>query len=401
MNILFLTSRLPYPPYRGDKLKIYNIIKELFNQGHQITILSFIASKNELNYLPELQKYCVHIETVLLPMWKSLFNCFKNIFSKEPFQVAYYKSKLYKKKVNDLLALKKFDIVHVHLIRMAQYMINNKYNVAKILDLTDAGSLYLERFLHTMNKTIFRIPLRVELNRLKNYERNIKYFEKNFVCSEIDQNHLQKNSPEANIQLLYNGVDIEYFSNNNVDKIQNSNKIIFTGNLSYFPNSDAVLYFTKEIFPIIKSELPDVKFLVVGQDPPKKVRKISSNSIIVTGFVPDIKKYYIESTIAVAPIRFGAGTLNKILEPMTLGIPVVATPISVEGLPVTNEKDILIASSAEKFAEACIRLIKDEELRRSLSKNAVDLVRNRYSWNIIVQNLIKYYQEVASKYVTE
>jgi polysaccharide biosynthesis protein PslH len=202
LNILFLTSRLPYPPYRGDKLKIFNLIKQLSKMGHDITLISFIATKDEEQHLPALKEYCSEVKTIYLPVWKSVLNCLFNIFSDKPFQVAYYESKTFKRHLEKEIESKRFDVVHVHLIRMAQYMVNGSDRIPRILDLTDAGSLYLERFLKVKKNILFKILLKVELKRLKIYENILESFEKVLVCSDVDKKHLLQHAPKSKIDQI-------------------------------------------------------------------------------------------------------------------------------------------------------------------------------------------------------
>jgi sugar transferase (PEP-CTERM/EpsH1 system associated) len=394
-KILITSSRLPYPPYRGDKLKIFNLIKQLSKMGHDITLISFIASKDEEQHLQKLKEYCSEVKTIYLPVWKSVLNCLFNIFSDKPFQVAYYASKIFKHQIEKGIASERFDIIHVHLIRMAQYMKNHSGGIPRVLDLTDAGSLYLERFLKVKKQMFFKILLKVELKRLQKYEGILETFEKVLVCSDVDKKHLLQHSPKAKIDLLYNGIDLEYFTNTKKIKPE-PYRIIFTGNMSYFPNTDGILYFVKDIFPLIKNKIRGVQLYIVGKDPPVKIKKLANDNIMVTGFVSDIKRYYEQSSVTIAPIRFGAGTLNKILEPMALGIPVVTTSLGVEGLPVQTQRDLIIANNEADFADAVIQLLNDVELQSRISGNAKLLVRSLYGWGKIAEQLQSYYMELIS-----
>ena len=392
MNILFLTSRFPYPPHRGDKLKIYNLIKEMARRGHEITLVSFVASTMEEEYVSSLSKFCVDVKTIRLSPVQSIFNCLLNVFSRIPFQVAYFRTKRMVTLLTDLLASRHFDIVHVHLIRMAQYGVALA-TTPRALDLTDAGSLYLERFLEITHNPIKKVFLRTELKRLKRYEELLKQFDVSLVCSEVDKNVLHTRSPHAHIDLLQNGIDLEYFSDNGAAS-PIPGQIIYTGNMSYYPNIDGALYLIKEIFPKIRKAFVNAKLYIVGQNPPFALKRLGGEDVVVTGFVRDIKAEYLQSAVAVAPIRFGAGTLNKILEPMALGIPVVATSIAMEGLPVQHGRDILVADSPDDFAQSVVHLLNDEKMQRVLGANAQAVVRNLYDWKRIAVQLEKIYNDL-------
>jgi len=391
MKILLLTPRVPYPPYRGDKLKIFNLLKRL-SKGNSIHLVSFVETKRELEYVEHLRPYCESVDFVSLPRWRSFLQCLFGLFSNLPLQVHYFKSSRMQRLVGRLCKNAQFDIIHTHLIRMAQYTAGVAH-ARKVLDLTDAGSLYLKRFLALEKNPLKKLVLKVEVNRIARYESILERFDACFVCSKPDQSALINTAPAANIRIIPNGVDLEYFSNNGsiaYDRL----RIIFTGNLTYFPNIDAIFFFVKEIFPLIKKEIPSATFYIVGQSPPSKVRALASHEVVVTGFVEDIKAQYVQSAVAVSPVRFGAGTLNKILEPLALGIPVVATPIGVEGLDLTVRKNILVADNPRGFAMAVVRVMQEPELRGRLSREAMALVRRLYDWDTIVDSLENVYQEI-------
>ncbi len=166
--------------------------------------------------------------------------------------------------------------------------------------------------------------------------------------------------------------------------------------MSYYPNIDGALFLIKDIFPKIKRVISNAKLFIVGQNPPSALRRMSSDDIIVTGFVPDIREEYLQSVVAVAPIRFGAGTLNKILEPMALGIPVVATSVATEGLPLMNGRDVLVEDSADGFAKCVVRVLADTALQHSLGSHAQSIVREKYDWKTITEKLDSIYHHVLT-----
>jgi glycosyltransferase involved in cell wall biosynthesis len=321
--------------------------------------------------------------------------CLFGLFSALPLQVHYFKSENMRRRIDEICSRNHFDVIHTHLIRMAQYTAGSNHPL-RALDLTDAVSLYLNRFFSREKSLIKRLLLKIELERIKRYENVLEQFQACFVCSEFDREQLLHAAPEANIRIIPNGVDLAYFSSDTPVPYDPA-RIVFTGNLTYHPNIDGIFYFVNEIFPLVKKEVPAAKFYIVGQSPPANVRALASNDVIVTGFVEDIKQHYLSSAIAVSPIRFGAGTLNKILEPLALGVPVVATSMGTEGLDLTNGKEILIADGPHTFARHVVRVMKEPAYRDSLGKEGMAIIRRLYNWDTIVQSLENVYQEMADK----
>ncbi|MEX2115990.1 MAG: glycosyltransferase [Bacteroidota bacterium] len=393
MKILFLTSRFPYPPYRGDKLKIYNLIRET-SKHHEVVLLSFIQDRQEDQWKSELLKYCKRVKTVYHPTIRSIMQCAAGLFRLAPFQVSYFRSARMKRVLEEVLTIERPDVIHTHLIRMAPYTAD--LSLPRVLDLTDAVSLYLDRFRRSLGNPLTRWLLSVEHRRMVSFEAILEKFDRVLVCSKVDQKVLQKNAPAASIDLLWNGIDTDAFRENG--SIQRDPKrIILTGNMSYFPNVDGVKFFVRSVFPLIKAQVPDATLFVVGQNPPRSVRSLARHDIVVTGFVNDLASEYLKSAVAVSPVRFGAGTLNKVLEPMALGIPVVATPISVEGLDSKEGEGYVIAETPDEFAIAVVRVISDLAFRKSLLNGVSHRIRSLYSWDVIGKLL----QEVYGSTVTE
>jgi sugar transferase (PEP-CTERM/EpsH1 system associated) len=395
MNLLILTSRLPYPPYRGDKLKVYNLIKQL-SARHRITLLTLYASNDEVRFVPELEKICASVNVIHLGAAASIANCVSNVLSGAPFQVAYFSSRPFEQKLDATLAKEKFDGVYVHLISMARYAVNAKIAPDAVIDLTDAVSLYLKRFLDAEKNPFKKFFLKEEWFRVSQYERIVEGFGQSLVCSGVDRDHLLRHAPHARVGVLPNGIDLEYF-NETADVAPEPHSLVYTGNMSYYPNVDGALYFTREILPRIKEKVPDVRLSIVGQNPPQKLRRLAGPGISVTGFVTDIKERYLKGEVAVAPVRYGAGTLNKVLEPMALGVPVVASSFSVEGLPLENGRDVLLADRPDEFAAHVVALLASGELRRTIGGNARAIVRHLYGWDKIAATLENYFTETSTR----
>jgi glycosyltransferase involved in cell wall biosynthesis len=143
-----------------------------------------------------------------------------------------------------------------------------------------------------------------------------------------------------------------------------------------------VIWFSKEILPLIKEEIPEIRFYIVGSNPTKEVLSLSSiNCVTVTGYVPDTREYLKKATVVVVPLRIARGIQNKILEAMAMGVPVVATPQAFEGIEAQPGRDLILGENAKKIAEEVIQLIKKVALRRSLGDNARRIIEENYCWS--------------------
>ena len=384
MKILIITTRVPYPPYKGDKLKIFNIARQLAKKN-SVTIVTFLRNRNQIKDVEELKKHNIKVIYEKISLLESCFNIIEAIFREIPFQVAWYKSKKMHKKIKDLITKGNYDVAYFHLIRSAQYLVNNNENsVLQVVDFTDAVSLYLDRFTKIERNPIKKILLGIEKKRVEKYEKIAERFNIVFICSEVDREYLLNRSINANIKILRNGVDVDNFKIENVQK--EKNRIIFTGNMPYYANYDAAIYFAKDIFPKVLKQIPDAKFFIVGQNPPRRIKALSSENVIVTGYVEDLRKEYLKSCVNVAPMRFGAGTLNKILEAIVLRVPIVATSVAVEGLPKDIKQSILVAKDSNDFADKLIRLLKNNEsANKESAKKQTEFIKT-LSWENIVSH---------------
>ncbi len=392
LKILFIANRFPYPPFRGDKLKIYNLAKRLAKK-HELHLITFTEQRSDTQYLPELEAIFSKIEIIHLPKLQSVFNVGVGLLGKLPLQVNYFKSSSFKKRLTQLFSEHSYDAVHVQHLRMAQYAIPYK-NMFRILDLPDAFSLYWQRRKDVPRSFFTRLLDNIESKRVLKYEKYIlNAFNLNLVCSNEDLKFLQNKHSIQNLRLLPNGVDTDKFKPMAHD-YSHAHTLLFTGNMDYDPNVDAVLYFANEVFPMVKHHFPNVKFVIAGQRPIDKVKALAQiKDIEVTGFIPDLSEMYNAASVVVAPLRFGAGTQNKVLEAMAMGIPVVCSNIGFEGLGIADGEGAFMRTDASSFASQVIELLKDANLRSSVGQKGVVVIQRNFSWDTVSDTLEKYLKQ--------
>ena len=380
-RILFLTSRFPFPPIGGDKLRTYNFIKHL-KKKHQLTIISFIEDEKELNYPHHYNKNITRVITIKLPKYQSYLNCVYGVFTRSPLQIHYYYSSKMKKAIAKELMNNKYDLIIFHLIRMAQY-IEEDVSVKNVIDFTDAISLNYHRSKKFQRGWLSGVNF-LESKRVQEYElKSISKAYKSIFISKIDAEHLRTENNSEKLEIVQNGVDLIKFSFNSAQ--YDSNQISFIGNMRTFPNTDAVLYFVKEIFPLIKKIRPKLKFYIVGNEPSRDVLKVhDGKSIFVTGFVDSVISYIEKSVLVVAPMRVGAGIQNKILESLAIGTPVVTTSIGAEGL---DSDVLLIANDPQEFSRKILELINNPNLRHDNSINGRKYIEENFNWDFVLKKL--------------
>jgi sugar transferase (PEP-CTERM/EpsH1 system associated) len=384
MRILCLTARLPYPPNRGDRLRAYNYIRELSRQ-HELTLVSFIAHESEQAHAEELRRFCRDVRVVTKGRFASSFSAFVNLWRRQPLQALYYRSAEMNRLVESVLREGDFDAVYVHLFRMAPF-IENLDGVYRVVDLTDVVSQEVSHSL-PYRGPVWGLIYSLERPRIERYERHVAdTFEETWLISEADRRILAAACPEANIQVVTNGVDVGRFHPTGVACEPNS--LIFTGHLQVFHNVDAVTHLAEDVLPIIRQQLPDCTLNVVGASPSARVQRLAEGAgVTVTGFVEDLNDALNRSAVFVAPLRFAAGVQNKVLEAMAAGRPVVTTSIVNAGLGAAPGREVLVADDAQGLANHTVSLLRDRSLWERVSQAGMEFVRRRHSWNQVVERM--------------
>ena len=377
-KILYLTTRLPYPVVGGDKLRMYNILKQLKSLGYDITLISLVNKDADIEGAKQHNEFYTHLITVPFNKKLAYLYAAKAVFNDKPFIVEYFYSRSMQKVVDRLIKENKFDIITGYMIRIAPYLEKHKdKNI--IIDFVDAVSMMYERRIKNVQSIWDKFKIGIEYLKVKNYERKCtKIFKMQTVISQTDKDYIEQFAKTSNIKVIGNGVDTEYYKP--ID-FQKGNKICFVGSMQYIPNSEATIYFATEIFPLIKKEIPDAKFKIIGANPRKDLFEAVKDidGIEITGKVEDVREYMKDCKVSVCPVKIAGGIQNKILEAMSMGIPVITTPEGAEGIGA--DKHILqIANSDEDYANKVIELIKNSEKNYQIGKNSRKFIINNFSW---------------------
>ncbi len=393
MRICFLTPRFPYPPLKGDTLRVYHQIRAL-SAGHQITLLSLAeAPVSEADYR-EVAALCERVEVVPLPKWRAALNLGAGILSAQPLQVHYYRAAAAADQLRALLAGGSYDVVHATLIRMLPYVWNIR-RPPVVVDLIDSLGLNLADR-RTQVSGPKRLAYEVEYRRVLAYERAVAaHFPALVLSSPADKEALGGGD---HITVIPNGVDIERFPFHGPDGREPAT-LVFTGNMGYHPNEEAVIWFAAEVWPLLRTQRPGIRFQVVGTNPTERVRALAGDGIEVLGRVPDVTTYLHAATMAVCPMRSGSGIQNKVLEAMACGAPVVATAIANRGVLGVPERDLLVADTAETVASAVLRLLDEHDTAARLAQAGRTFVEETFRWEQHAARLAAIYaaQQQTSK----
>ena len=404
MKILFLSLRCPYPPQRGDRIRSYHFIKQLSKQN-AITLVYFAESESDIESAKYLEPFCERVEWVRFHRSFAFMNTGLHCLSRRPLQLHYWYAPQMQRKVNQLLAEERFELIHAQLFRMGQY-VTEVQGPAKVLDLCDSLALNLNRRAK-LDSIPKRFLVRLEAKRVQRYEIDImKAFDCGTVVAHFDRDYLLKQDNSLNLSIVPMGVDLEYFRPSLKKRTQSSVAptaassplLLFTGTMNYFPNSDAAAYFCNEIFPRVRERHPKARFYIVGNHPSEQVRRLEAqDGVVVTGYVPDVRPYFEEASVFVAPLRAGSGIQTKNLEAMAMGVPIVTTSVGAMGLKADTGKELLVADMPLAFAEQVIHLLDNTYLRENIAQTARTRVETEYSWEAIGARLKYVYTQIQRK----
>ena len=375
MNILFLTSRLPFPPVGGDRVRTFQFIRYL-SRRHKITIVTFVENEDQVKAAESYRDLYHRLVPVPLSPAHSWLKSLRGLASSEPLQAHYYKSARMRAVIAEELARQPYDVAIIHMVRMVPYL--DDIPLRKVVDLCDALVLYHQRGTEVSHApSLASLIHAVEARRLGSYEAGaIRKGDVTLFISQVDADYYGRAGLADKIAIVRNGVDVDTFQFH--AERRDDNRIIYLGNMHTFQNTDAAVWFAKKIFPLIKKERPDAVFYIVGNDPSKRVRPLhDGKNVIVTGRVDSVIPYLASSAVMVAPMRAVAGVQNKILESLAVGTPVVTTSIGAEGL----EPGVLdVADSPPDFARAVLDLMGDPAKREARSLAGRKYVETYYTW---------------------
>ncbi len=393
MNIVIVAPRFPYPLDKGDRLTIYHMLR-FFSQRHSVSLVCFLEPDQDAAWVEKVEPFCQEIVMIPLNRWRAYANCVGGVAGRTPLQLRYYDDPAMHRAVADVVERLQPDLLYAHTIRMGQYI--EPYSpIPRVLAMQISMTLNYRRLAEQAKGLHERAFHTLEYRKVRAFEGEYaQRFDKVMLISPHDLRAIERDRPE-NVFYSPHGVDFEYFSPDE-SIVKEPSSIIFTGNMNYAPNVDAALYFYEEIFPLIRAAVPDVTWHIVGADPSASVQALGEDpAITVTGRVPDLRSYMNRASVAIDPLRIGAGLQNKILEGMAMALPMVVTSVANEGIQAVDQENILIADSAAEFADQTVRLLNDSRQRAQMGIAAREFIVNHWSWEGHFGKLEEMFLEIA------
>ena len=380
MRTLFLVSRLPYPPWRGDQLRAYHLLRVLAPQ-HAITCAVLSLRAPEPAAVAAVRQLGVAVEVVPLGVAGAGPALLRGAFGDRPLQVALYERRSAKRRVMELARDGEFALVHAQLVRTVPYAQLAAGAGPLVVDLVDALSLGSRRRAQRTRGPARWVWSR-EADRLRAYEASVLAgCAVATVVAPDDAAALSHGEPvaRARVEVVPNGVEVPPPVPGTQRPVPG--RLVFAGNLGYFPNADAARWLAVEILPRVRAAQPGAHLRLVGARPARAVRRLATLPGISLGAdVADIASEVRQGAVVVVPMRAGAGLQNKVLEALAAARPVVTTPMVAAALGLVHGEHALVAGDAAGLAAATGRLLADGALAARLGRQGHAFVAGRYTW---------------------
>lgn len=407
MNILWLNAGLLLPLDKGGKLRTWHLMRHLAAR-HDITYLSFSDPTQTAEHRAGMREVCSRLETVprsdlAKGTLKFYADAARYVVDPVPYAVAKYRSAAYRARMTELLRTGDFDAVVCDFLPPLINM-PDRLPCPSILFTHNVEAEIWRRHAEMAANPISKRLLTQQWQRMLRFEGEaIARFDLVLAVSETDSQTFHRLYPGAlrgPVHVIQTGVDTQYFTPMPEHSVRPAH-LVFTGSMDWLPNEDGMVYFVKEILPRIRRAEPAATLSIIGRSPTPAVRRLGeAPGVEVTGSVDDVRPHVAAGSVYVVPLRIGGGTRLKIFEAMSMAKPVVSTTIGAEGLPVTGGADILLADDAAAFADAVVRLIRDQDERRQIETAARKLVVERYDWSAVAQDFEDAFARVTGSFVS-
>ncbi len=404
MKILFFTPYLPGPPVFGGQRRIHGLMTALA-QFHEVSLISLVDAAADLTAgLHDAKRYCREVLTVPDRLHRASGRVKRvlqlgSIVSRQSWEQRLHRRPAMQKALDAHLAQNHYDIINCEFGFMAGYRFPESRTHAPMTRLVlDSHNIEYDILRRTADATRFDRKLFNAINHRKLKREELAAWARFDGCtftSDRDEAMARQEVPTARTSVIPNGVDMDAFRPVDGDQTKPLT-VLFFGAINYFPNTDAVLFFLREVVPILARRHPSVEVRIVGPGAPAEIVALENKHVKVVGFVEDLRAEIAQATVVVAPLRIGGGTRLKIVEAMAMAKPIVSTTLGAEGLNLTHEQDILLADSPESLAHEISRVLNDREFGARLGQAARQTAEARYSWNAAAQKLSAFYGSLVT-----
>ncbi len=389
-RLLFIAHRVPYPPDKGERVRAFHQLKALAEHC-RITLAAPAHSARDYQSVQPLRQWCQAVLLAPAGGGRGLARGAVRSLLGGSVTEGYFASRRLNRLIDAEARREPFDLVFAYSSGTLPYALAVPAPV-RVMDLIDVDSAkwadYAARACWPKSLLFRRESRAVRCLELEAIDR----CDAVLVVSDAEA-RLLPDRPDK-VTVVGNGVDTEFFSPQPVPP--GPPGLVFTGSMGYWPNAQGVCWFVREVWPGLRREHPDLTFTIVGRDPTPQVRELAAQpGVVVTGTVEDVRPYLAAAAVAVCPLRIARGVQNKVLEAMSAGRAVVATPAALAGLDVQVGRDALSADTPDQWQHTISGLLRDDALRSRIGQAARDCVLSRYPWAVHMGRLVNLCDRLA------
>ena len=399
MRILWIKAGGVLPLDAGGRIRSYHLLRQL-SLKHDITLFTFFprradGSHSELREMLR-EVVCVPLDLPSVRSFRGFVDYVAFAASLRPYTMAKYYRPETVHSFARLVQSQTFDLWLCDFVYPAE-IIPWDAPYPKVIFAHNVEAQVWERCSRTTRNPLLSLATWCEYRTMARAEKfYVQKADHLLTVSEPDRSFFSQYFDTRKITVIPTGVDTDYFRPSPTTGTPNS--LVFTGSMDWLPNEDGASYLLNELLPRIRSHIPDVTVWIAGRNPSASIQALAArNGARITGSVDDIRPYIRDTAVCVVPLRIGGGTRLKIFEAMAMGKAIVSTSIGAEGLPVTDEENILIRDNPDEFAFSVVRLLRSPSTRKSLGDKARTTVETRYRWEAVAAE----FDSVLRKVVTQ
>ena len=391
-RILFVTSRLPFPPTEGHQLRAWHLLRAAAGK-HRVTLLSLRRPDEPAlpAVIPGISLEGVHqvdLPALSVPH-RSAGLALRALMPGRTLLDLRYRPRALEQRFAQLV--QQTDLVHLDILAVAGLLKRVPAGIPTVLNEHNVESLLAAKRISMETRPLRRLLVRLKYRGLEGFERAAcAGADRVLACSQEDAERLLALAPGCRVSVVPNGVDLEVFSPGRAGD-ERGGTLVFVGHMDWFPNRDGIEYFIADILPLLK-ERPDLHLEVIGRRRNFSVPPAAVAQVNCAGFVDDLQARVRRASVFIVPLRAGSGTRLKILEAMAMGKGIVSTRIGAEGIGLVDGDSACLADKPEDFAAAVDRLLDDPDLCQRLGRRARQLAEQRYGWTVIGERLLATYE---------
>lgn len=396
MRILFVT---PYIPSLV-RVRPYNLLRALVERGHDVTLLALQPPGDAGESLPQLRQWCSQVVVVPHSRSQAVWNGLRALPRRIPVQAAYSWSPRFAQVVRESVSSQSFEVAHVEHLRGA-VLADTLGDLPVVFDSVDSIALLFQKVLKDAPSPKSRLIAMLDLERTRRFEGQLtQRFPEVAVTSAADREALiALGSDPDHVTVVSNGVDLDYFQPQATAR--DARTLVFTGKMSYHANIAAADDLVNDIMPLVWAEQPETQLKIVGKDPAPVIQMLGQHpNITVTGFVPDMRPYLAEATIAISTVRYGVGIQNKVLEAMAMATPVVCSPQACSALQAQAGRDLLVGNDPASIARHILDLLESDQKRKDVGTAGRHYVERYQTWDSAATLLEQLYRRALRPVAT-